>query len=818
MSRVVSIQTDFTVGEIDPKLASRIDIDQYYSALEKARNVVIEPQGGVSRRPGLKYISTIPSSDNPADGVKLIPFQFSVTDSYMLLFANNKMFVYRNGALVTAINGGSDDFLSTGIGSATLADLYYTQSADTLILVQESMAPKKIVRGASHSTWTISTITFDFVPKHAFTLTDTNPALTLTPSATSGNITLTAGADLFHTGRTGTAQGGGSSTITLDSGASSVNDLFNGCTVTITGNTGSGQSRVISDYVGSSKVATVSTAWTTQPDATSTFSVSSHVGQYCEASDGLGRARIVRVASLTSASAVVELPFFNTSAIASGSWILEQGYEDVWSSTRGFPRTASFHQGRLWFGGTKDRPTTLFASRTGEYFNFNPGQVLADEAIQATLATDDLNAITGLHSGRDLQIFTIGAEFSVPITELTPITPTNITIKRGSNHGAKAGIRPSGSEGGTLFIHRNGKALYEFQFSDVASNYISNNLSLLSSHLLATPVDMAIRKATSTDEGDLLLVVNSNDGSIAAYSFLRSQKVIAPSLFTTSGTFKAVAVDVTDIYVVVQRTINSSTVFYLEKFDADFTTDAAMQLTAPGYGSPLVRGASQTGTSLEIDALTCQPQKDDTFTIAGVTGTYTVSAIAVAVADDGSGTTFKTTLTLTTSLASSPSDNAAVTFTTVSETRSATHLPSTEVKAIADDIVLDNISVTAAGIATAVRPASSYIEIGLDYTPQVTTLPVETRLSSGPITGQQKRIIEANLILDLTQNITINDNSLSFRTFDTSDFDEAVSTFTGVKESGPLLGYSKTAKLTFTQSNPLFFNLLGCEYKVSVGQ
>ncbi len=58
MSRVVTIQTDFTIGEIDPKLRSRIDLDQYYSAVEKARNVLIEPQGGVARRPWLSSTST----------------------------------------------------------------------------------------------------------------------------------------------------------------------------------------------------------------------------------------------------------------------------------------------------------------------------------------------------------------------------------------------------------------------------------------------------------------------------------------------------------------------------------------------------------------------------------------------------------------------------------------------------------------------------------------------------------------------------------------------------------------------------------------
>tara|TARA_R110000787_G_scaffold31316_2_gene83189 strand:- start:10703 stop:13156 length:2454 start_codon:yes stop_codon:yes gene_type:complete len=815
--RVVSIQTDFTIGEIDPLLASRIDIDQYYSALQKARNVLIAPQGGISRRPGLKYIDTIASGDSPANGVKLVPFEFSTVDSYMLLFVNNKMFIYRNGTLVTGINGSGNNYLATSIGSATLADMYYTQSADTLVLVQESMAPRKIVRGASHSDWTISTVTFGFVPKHAFTLTTTSPAATLTPSGVSGNITLTASASVFHEGRAGTAQAGASSTITLDGSASAVNDIYNGASVTITGNTGSGQTRIISDYVGSSKVATVSVAWSTNPDSSSTFSVASQVGQYAEANDGLGRARIVRFTSATVVSAITELPFFSTAALASAAWTLESGYEDVWSSTRGYPRTASFHQGRLWFGGTRDRPTTCFASRVSDYFNFNPGQSLDNESIEATIATDTLNAIVGLHSGRDLQIFTIGAEYSVPIVDLSPITPTNIAIKRGSNHGAKVALRPQGSEGGTLFVHRNGKALFEFQFSDVAANYISNNLSLLSSHLLLTPIDMALRKATSTDEGDLLLVVNSSDGSMAAFSFLRSQKVIAPSLFTTSGTFVAVAVDVSDIFVVVKRTINSATVYHVEKFDADFTTDAALQVTPANYGSPLVRGASQTGTSLEIDALTAQPQKDDTFSVAGVTGTYTISA-ATAISDDGTGTTFKSTLTLTAALASSPADNAAVTFTTVSETRNLTHLPSTSVKVIADDIVLADQTVSSAGVATTERPASSYIEFGIDYTPEVKTMPVETRLASGPITGQKKRILEASLVLDLTQNITVNGNAMSFRAFDDAGFDDSVTTFTGVKTSGPMLGYSRTAQLTFSQSNPLYFNLLGCEYKVSVGQ
>lgn len=72
---------------------------------------------------------------------------------------------------------------------------------------------------------------------------------------------------------TGTAQAGGASTITLASGASSVNDTYNGCSVTITSGLGSGQTRLIISYVGSTRVATVDTAWSTNPDNTSVYSV-----------------------------------------------------------------------------------------------------------------------------------------------------------------------------------------------------------------------------------------------------------------------------------------------------------------------------------------------------------------------------------------------------------------------------------------------------------------------------------------------------------------------------------------------------------------
>ena len=75
----------------------------------------------------------------------------------------------------------------------------------------------------------------------------------------------------------GIAQAGGASTITLDVNAASINGAYNGRTIAITGGAGSGQTGTVSSYVGSTKVATMTGAWSTPPNGTSAFVVASLV-------------------------------------------------------------------------------------------------------------------------------------------------------------------------------------------------------------------------------------------------------------------------------------------------------------------------------------------------------------------------------------------------------------------------------------------------------------------------------------------------------------------------------------------------------------
>ena len=508
MARFVTVQTNFTTGELDPLLRARLDLDKtYQNALEKATNVLCQPQGGVTRRGGLRYKFTLPNTgaESAANGVRLVPFEFSVTDSYMLCFTHNRMHVFRQGVLITNINGSGNSYLDTtafALTASVLGELVWTQSADTLIAVNENLPPVKIVRGGTDATWTASVLAFDSVPKYAFTPVFTLPAGTLTPSSVSGKCVLTA-------------------------------------------------------------------------SAAATFSGAS-VGQYINMTPQ-GRAKIIEFVSGTVVNAVLEFPVFSTSAIASGKWELESGYEPVWSASRGWPRAVTFHQGRLYFGGSKTRPSTLWGSKVGLFFDFDPTEGFADDAVEATLDTNTYNAIVDIISARDLLVLTTGGEFYVPQQGLEPITPSSFFVTATSRNGAKPGVRVQQLESGVMFIQRQGKSLSEIAFSDTQLTYMTNKISLLSGHLIKGPTRMALRRAVDTDENDLLLITNGDDGTIAVYSLLSAQSVIAPSEFKTiNGSFIDVGVDITYIYVVVKRLVNAVYQYYVELFEHNLHVDSAV--------------------------------------------------------------------------------------------------------------------------------------------------------------------------------------------------------------------------------------------------
>lgn len=345
----------------------------------------------------------------------------------------------------------------------------------------------------------------EFIPKWGFTVATSKPVATLTPSAVTGNITLTASAGVF---------------------------------------------------------------------------TDEHLHQYAEGN--LGRARITAITSTTVVKARVIIPFFDTSAIASQAWNIESGYEDIWSDARGWPVSVAFYQDRLVFGGCKSVPNFIALSRLGDYFDFDPGQALDDDAIVRVLAAkDEVPAILHMMPDRHLQLFTAAGEYYVPISESEPLTPNNFAARLTTSRGIRQETRPVNLDGITVFCQRGGKVYRDFAFTggEGANAYESPTLSLPWAHLVDTPVDVAVRPSQTKEDGDLLLSVGST-GSIAACLRMRGAEINGAAEWTTDGTFEGVACVDDDTYVVTERSIDGATVRYLEFFDDDLYVDCAKTYTS----------------------------------------------------------------------------------------------------------------------------------------------------------------------------------------------------------------------------------------------
>lgn len=333
---------------------------------------------------------------------------------------------------------------------------------------------------------------------------------------------------------------------------------------------------------GGTVTADVVSGIVTLTSSTSVFN-SSYVGQFINTPKD-GRIYITQFNSSSEVEGVVRQELEGTSAIS--DWELEEGYEDVISITRGWPRSGTFHKSRLVLGGLKSRPQTIIMSKIGDFFNLNIGEGLDDEAIDITIDDDQVNVIRGVFSGRGLNIFTSGGEFSVRSAINEALTPSTIAnqLSKETRHGAST-TKPVSVDGAVVFIERespqdprSGRILRQFVFSDTEQSFNAPNISLFSQHLISNPRAMDIRRSTEDHPSNYLYIVN-DDGTVAVLNSLREQSLLAFTQFTTDGLFKDVAVSGNQTFFIVEREINGSTVQYLEVLDGDHFLDSSVLQT-----------------------------------------------------------------------------------------------------------------------------------------------------------------------------------------------------------------------------------------------
>jgi hypothetical protein len=568
VARARPFQNNFSAGEFSPRLEGRTDLSRYANAVKTLENFVAQPHGGVKRRAGTHFVAEM--KDSAVRG-RLIPFEFSDTQAYVLEFGNLYVRFYMNMGQI--LDGGPAYEIVSPYVTADLAKLKFVQSADVMYLVHPSYQPRKLTR-TGHTAWTLTKITF-LPPPTAEELF--KPAATLTPSATTGtNILFTASAAVFLKGDINRhiISGVSRATIQVVDTTSTVHadilDDFPDTNPISSGSwglNGSPNKDLTPDKNG--PVGAVVTLDTGVAGTDDSFR-STDVGKYVKLNDG-----IVKLTQFVDATTVKGEIIKGLTAGAggapeaskAGTWTLEI---EAWSAARGFPAAISFHEGRLDFAGTFTQPSTVWGSASGDFENFALG-TQAGDAYEFGIAANKVNIIRWLLPSRVLLVGTKGGEFRVTGGADLPITPTNVDAKSETAYGSTY-VNPARVGSAILFVTRSGRKVRELAFSLDFDSYVAPDLTVLAEHM----------------------VPPGSDGMLCALSYDRSNDVVGWHRHPMDGVVESVCViphpdgDREQVWIAIKRTINSVTKRYVEYMDdaGGFYDDLQTDSTLTYSGAP----------------------------------------------------------------------------------------------------------------------------------------------------------------------------------------------------------------------------------------
>lgn len=646
--------------------------------------------------------------------VRNIPFELNTDQQYMVVLTDRSGFVYQDGEL---LDGG---YFPTPYASADLADIDATVGADSLFLVHEDYPPRFLLRsetGLGHTDFQTDEAEFDFVPQHDFS-DDSSPA----PTSAVQVVTLSAGwirGDAFQ--------------IELD-GARTAAIAYAG------------------DSTADERTATAANI---AREVQKLYTVPGFDGVTCARTGALAYTVTFAGSSAKPYGLMSVVPLITGgTATATGTVVSSatgvSRHEPAWSATRGYPRTTTFFEGRWFFGGTRSLPKTWYGSAVNNILYFDTDTALPADAISGTF--DGGSIITGMYSGRNLQVLTSGGEFRFIKQPGEPIVPGDVPRKQ-TEYGA-AKVRPVGIDGATIFVQRNRKSVRDFKFDINEDSYNSLSLSSLAPHLINDIVDIAAWNGSRTDEISLVFVVNG-DGTMAILNTRREADVAAwtqwftgsnavvdddTSVVTGHDEIKAVGTVTEDIYFAVERTIDGVAVLYLEVADEDMRVDA-------GVLKNYAVVADRTVTFAAADPLLGEPCR------------VTVDGLVV--------------------------DN-------ITPAQGANSVPMPESYPV---------------------DASTEVRVGLNFNTEVTPMPLNSMGATGVHLIGKQRIVKAKAKVRNTLGLRLNGSPLPDRRFDINNFDEPltpVSTNVSLEESTNW-DESEDKIVSFSQVDPAPMELLGIE-------
>ncbi len=593
----------FNAGELSPLLDVRSDVSQHQSGCRTLENFLVKPHGAAERRPGTLFCA---AAKYPDKAVRLIPFSFGEDDSYILEFGDGYLRFFRDGALLQS--SGVPYELASPYLAADLERIKHVQSADILFLVHPDHAPRQLRRYAE-TNWTLEEFDFKFPPFLDPNVEDT----TLTPSAASGDITITASAAVFEAGHVGSwfdlvhirenSKISGSFTAVGNSATMPVRGSYNLITrgtwtgtIQLQRSTDNGGSW-LDLYSRSSKNDWNCDLVREEKEDNAIYRVrmddyTSGTCTYEFRNDNYythGLVRITAVNSPTVAQGTVRGTL--GAATATREW-----HEGAWGVKNGYPCCITFHEERLLFGGSGKQPQTIWGSRTGEWDVFRTGDI-DDDAICYTLVSDSINRIQWMVSHDVLMVGTLSGEFAGRgKSSDEPMTPSAISFKPRSNYGSgRLAAFLAGDV--VLCFQRNCRKLRELAYSYEKDGYVSPDLTMLADHITGS----GIVATALVQQPDTILWCVRADGVLVGLTYERDQQVVGWHRHTTQGRFESVAAipgaHGDEVYVAVRRVVNGTAVRYIERFaprDWSWIGDA-VYMDCAIWKTPDATGATVSG-------------------------------------------------------------------------------------------------------------------------------------------------------------------------------------------------------------------------------
>lgn len=584
MPKIAALQSGFNAGELSPLYYGVTDSPRYKKGLQTCLNYIPTLQGPLMRRPGTKYMNAVKDSSNPPI---LVPFQFSITQAYVLEFGDQYIRFYaNNGQVVTTgtsfkvvgaegVVSASQPFFATRAdltpmlnehitSSASpspgailelqtpylIADLpllRWVQSEDTLFLVHPNYPPMKLQR-YGQTYWTLRTIYFQDGPYMAYNshvAYGDSTAITLTPDGTAGIINLTTGPSFTISG----AANNGSGLIRIHT--STAYSYTNGTKVFIKnvvgtveanndpGGTAEPPTWTISvvdsthfDLIGSTFVHAWISGGTVYPALFSLLTTDDTHRTIALISGGKrywGQSLIATDAS--EISFAVDPSNTLPGTAASTAWQMS-----VWCPKNGYPSIAAFHQNRLFLCAPPSFPQEIDASVVGNYENFAPSDpttlsVADSNALSFNLNSQDSNAIQWMTSNaQGLLTGSRVAEWALtPDGAGAALTPTNFNAQQTSYFGS-ASVPALQVGNAAVYVQRAQRKIREMHFFFQLGTFRSTDVTDLSEHItLPSITQLALQKETQPlvwalkSDGNLISMIYNRDDEALSIGWTRHQ-------------------------------------------------------------------------------------------------------------------------------------------------------------------------------------------------------------------------------------------------------------------------------------------------------